>query len=29
MDQRQNRTAIAAALHAYLDRNPIPWTEIA
>jgi hypothetical protein len=26
MDQRQNRAAIAAALHAYLDRNPIPWT---
>jgi hypothetical protein len=27
MEQRQNRAAIAAALHAYLDKNPIPWTQ--
>jgi hypothetical protein len=25
VDQRDSRVAIAAALHAYLDRNPIPW----
>ena len=27
MDQRQDRAAITAALHAYLDHNPIPWTQ--
>jgi hypothetical protein len=27
MDQRDNRAAIAAALQAYLDRNPIPWSR--
>jgi hypothetical protein len=26
-DQRDNRAAISAALHAYLDRNPIPRTQ--
>ena len=29
MDQRDNRVAIATALHHYLDRNPIPRTPIA
>ena len=27
MDQRQDRVTIATALHAYLDRNPISWTQ--
>jgi hypothetical protein len=27
LDQRQDRAAIATALHAYLDRNPIMWTQ--
>ena len=27
MDQRDNRAAISAALHHYLDRNPIPRTQ--
>ena len=29
MDQRDNRAAIATALHHYLDRNPISWTQTA
>ena len=28
MDQRQDRAAIATALHAYLDPNPISWAQI-
>ena len=29
MDQRDNRAAIATALQAYLDRNPISWMQTA
>jgi hypothetical protein len=29
MDQQQNRAAISAPLHAYLDGHPISWAQTA